>query len=80
MSEKREYILTDDQMKRLKEASRPVAWFAPGGVWPKTPQENANDAWREVAEEAGFVWDTVEPVPGKPENVIRATPTPGGPG
>lgn len=39
-----------------------------------TPQENANAAWRGVAAELGFKWDTAQPVPGKGDRFVSAEP------
>jgi hypothetical protein len=58
---KRLFKMTDEQRAKILEASKPVPWFAPGGVWPKTPRENAEAAWKALGEEMGFDWTTVTP-------------------
>jgi hypothetical protein len=76
MVERKEYEMTEAQRERIMAASKPVpAMFLSGGE-PMfgTPQENANSAWRGVASELGFKWDTARPVPGKNDRFISAEP------
>lgn len=71
---RREFEMSDAQLERIRAASKPVpAMFLSGGQ-PMfgTPQENANSAWRAVAAELGFIWDTARPVPGKGERFVSA--------
>lgn len=58
-ADRRAYRMTDEQHDRLMAASRPVPYLVIGGVEPMSPQQNANNAWRALADEMGFVWDTV---------------------
>lgn len=72
----REFEMSEAQVERIRAASKPVpAMFLSGGE-PMfgTPQENANSAWRGVAAELGFVWDTARPAPGKSERFLIAQP------
>ncbi len=71
-----EYTMTKEQRDRIHAASAPTVCIAgPGGVpLTSSPQENANRAWMRLADELGFVWHTVEPVPGKPDTHFQATP------
>lgn len=74
MNSRKEFQLTHEQLQRILDASKPVpAMYLSGGV-PMfgTPQENANRAWQKLADELGFVWDTVRPVPGKDKYFITA--------
>jgi len=71
---KQEYEMTEDDFEVLMNASKPVPWFAPGGVWPRTPEENATSAWALLGKKMGFDHYTVEPVPGKSQHFFLATP------
>jgi hypothetical protein len=59
-----EYQMTEQQFARLMDACKPVPAMWIGGP-PSSVQENANRAWQALADELGFVWDTVSPIPGK---------------
>lgn len=73
---KREYEMTAEQNKTLLEACRPVpAMYLSGGhLMGNSPQENANEAWRELGLVMGFDHMTVEPIRGKPTTFFRAEP------
>lgn len=58
---KKEFEMSEEQFKTIIEASKPVPYMVFGGMEPSSPQENANRAWRNLANELGFVWDSVEP-------------------
>jgi hypothetical protein len=79
VSTRREFELSEAQHAKLMEAARPVPVMWIGGP-PSSVQENANHAWRRLADELGFVWDTVRPVPGKSDRFFtaetRETPAP----
>jgi hypothetical protein len=77
--ERREYEMSEERHKRLLDACRPVPYIVVGGVPPTSPQENANAAWRSLADELGFDWTTVKPVPGKSSAFFTAVPTGTGP-
>ncbi len=68
----REFEMTEEQYKELLDASRAVPYLVMNGSEPTSPQENANAAWRRLATELGFIWDTVEPAPGKGPRCFRA--------
>ncbi len=65
MTERREFEMTQEQLDELMTASKPVPYVVIGGFEPESPQQNANRAWQALADELGFVWDTVKSVPGK---------------
>ena len=73
---RREYEMTEDQLKRLLEACRPVPYMIFGGREPRSPQENANAAWQELGREMGFDGMSVQPVPGKGQRFFTALPLP----
>ncbi len=64
MSERREYEMSEDDLKAILEASKPVPYMVFGGMEPRSPQQNANAAWRELADRLGFQWETVMPSKG----------------
>jgi hypothetical protein len=57
------YEMNEEQFIRLIEACKPVTYIVVGGVYPKSPQENAMDAWKDLGKEMGFDWETVVPCP-----------------
>lgn len=59
------FQLSDEQYQRIVKASQSVPYIlGSGGIEPRSPQENANDAWRAIGDELGFVWDTAQPIGG----------------
>lgn len=72
---RKDFVMTDEQLAELLKACQPVPYMVFGGMEPRTPQQNANDAWRSLGEELGFKWETVRPVPGKDERHFTAEPT-----
>lgn len=72
MGERRTYEMSEDQLATIIDASKPVPYVVMGGVEPASPQENANRAWKALAVEMGFKWDTVQPVPGAAQTVFTA--------
>ena len=74
MAERQEFMMTNEQMDRLLNAIKPVPYMVFGGQPPMPAQERANIAWRALADEMGFVWDTVHPIPGKSAHYFAAEP------
>ena len=70
----KEYEMTEDQLKTLLEACKPVSYLVAGGMPPPSPQQNANSAWRVLGKEMGFKWNTVCPISGKGTRFFRAEP------
>lgn len=58
---KKRFEMSENQLKTMMKAFQPVPYIVVGGYSPRSPQENANDAWKLLGEEMGFIWDTVEP-------------------
>ena len=56
-----EFEMTEAQLVTLMHACQPYAMIALQCGTPSSPQENANRAWQHLADEMGFVWDTVQP-------------------
>lgn len=71
---KREYQMTEADLEKLLEASRPVPLIGLQCGMPSSPQENANAAWKELGSRMGFDAMTVEPIPGKGNRFFLATP------
>jgi predicted TIM-barrel fold metal-dependent hydrolase len=69
---RREFELSEEQLQKILDASKPVRYMVFGGIPPSSPQENANAAWRALADELGFIWDTVRPVPEKGQYYFTA--------
>lgn len=61
MSARESYRMSEEQHARLLDACKPVPYMIVGGMAPRSPQENANDAWRALGREMGFDWRTVKP-------------------
>jgi hypothetical protein len=55
------YRLSEEQMERLLDASIPIPMIMLQCGNPPSVQENVNCAWREIADELGFIWDTAVP-------------------
>ena len=68
----KEFILSDEDYAMLMSACKPVPYMIIGGVEPRSPQENANNAWMRLGEKYGFIWDSVRPVSGKSDRCITA--------
>jgi hypothetical protein len=63
--ERKDFLLTEEQYARLKEAGRPVPYLVANGTEPTSPQDRVNAIWQEYGREMGFVWDTAGPIVGK---------------
>ena len=59
----REFQMTDDDLKGLLEACKPVPYLCFGGFPPRSQQDNANVAWQILGKKLGFVSSTVMPHP-----------------
>jgi hypothetical protein len=55
------FLMSEDQLARLKKACQPVPYIIVGGIEPKTLQENANTAWQALGDQMGFDWLTAKP-------------------
>lgn len=69
------YEMTKEEMKELLEACKPVPCMMIGGSTGPSPQENANNAWKNLGEKLGFDYDTVKPIPGKGTEFFSAVPS-----
>jgi hypothetical protein len=65
------YQLNDEQFQRIADASKSVPYIlGSNGIAPRSPSENANDVWRALGDELGFVWDTAQPISGSDRQFI----------
>lgn len=71
---RKEFEMTEVQLAKLLDACEPVPYMVFDGMAPRSPQENANAAWRELGREMGFDSTSVKPVPGKGTRFFTATP------
>jgi hypothetical protein len=58
---RKEYEMTQAQLDAILNACKPVPYMVFGGMEPRSPQENANDAWAALGKELGFDHMTVRP-------------------
>lgn len=74
---KQQFEMTEDELKELYDACKPtpVMYLSGGTPMFNTPQENANHAWKKLADKYGFIWDSVEGV-GSDQKQFLATPKP----
>lgn len=70
---RREYEMTQEQLDKILDACKPVPYIVVGGVPPRSPQQNANDAWQSLGREMGFDYMTVRPC-GKGDLFFTAEP------
>lgn len=69
---RREWEMTEDDLKKLLDASKPVVCIKVGTYSPRSPQENTNSVWEALGREMGFDAMTVRPVAGKGDRVFTA--------
>lgn len=58
---RKRFTMTKEQQEKLLDACKPVPYMLIGGVLPRSPQQNANDAWCELGREMGFDGMTAQP-------------------
>jgi hypothetical protein len=73
---KRKYRLTDEELESILNASKPETYIIVGGHAPASPQENANAAWKSVAANHGFIWDSAEAAGTGDNHDLLAEPIP----
>jgi len=72
---KKEFEMSETDLKELMEACKSVPMIALQCGTPRSPQENANDAWNRLGEKMGFDGSTVEPIFEKGTRFFVAVPT-----
>jgi len=71
---KREYEMTEQELKELMDAGKPVPYLVFGGIPPASPYDNAMRAWDALGTKKGFWPMTVESSCGKGERFFMAEP------
>ena len=68
------FEMTQKQLDELLNACKPtpVMYLSGGEPMFKTPQENANYAWKKLGKELGFKYMTVRPIAGKGSKFFSA--------
>ena len=69
---KAEFEMSEDDLKCILEAGKPVPMIMLQCGPPSSPQENANRAWEALGKRMGFKHMTVEPVRGKGQRFFKA--------
>ena len=69
------YEMTEEDLKEILDACKPVPMIMLQCGNPSSPQENANRAWRQLGEKMGFDSDTVQPIAGKGNRFFSAVPS-----
>jgi len=68
---RKDYEMTEADLTKIMDASKPVPMIALQCGTPRSPQENANAAWKELGESMGFDHMTVSPT-GKGDRFFSA--------
>ena len=71
---RKEFEMTQDDLDKILDACKPVPYMVFGGIPPRSPQENANNAWLQLGAKMGFHHMTVQPN-GKGDRFFTAEPT-----
>jgi hypothetical protein len=71
---RKEFEMTQEDLNQILAACKPVRYMVFGGYEPKSPQENANDAWRSLGKKMGFDYMTVQPITDKGQRFFTAEP------
>jgi len=58
---RKDFQISQEDLDKIIEASKPVPYMVFGGIPPTSPQENANMAWQALGEKMGFKYMTVQP-------------------
>ena len=58
---RKEFEMSEEQLNKILAACKPVPYIIVGGIAPRSPQENANAAWKSLGKEMGFDYLTVKP-------------------
>lgn len=68
------YEMTEDDLKTILEACKPVPMIMLQCGTPRSPQERANDAWAALGTKMGFDHMTVQPA-GRGDRFFSAIPS-----
>ena len=70
-----EYEMSEEDLKRILDAGKPVPYMSIGGVPPRRAWESLTVVWQELGQKLGFDPWTAQPIPGKGDRVFTAEPT-----
>jgi len=57
----KQYRMTEEELKMMMNASKPVTYMVFNGQPPSSPQENANNAWQQIADRVGCDKMSIKP-------------------
>ena len=69
------YGMTKEDLAELMNACKPTPCMMVGGSTGRSPQENANSAWKSLGKKMGFDYNTVKPISGKGSEFFSAVPS-----
>ena len=69
---RKEFEMTEMELKRILDASKPVPYLVFGGREPMSPQERANMTWESLGKKYRFDYMTVRPLSGKGQRFFTA--------
>jgi len=74
MTMRKEFEMTQAELDEILDACKPtpVMYLSGGQSMFRSPQENANGAWRKLGKKLGFIGDTVRPISGKGDRCFTA--------
>ncbi len=75
MMPRTEYEMSEPDMVELLDACKPVPMIMLQCGTPRSPQENANNAWARLGTKMGFDGETVRPIQGKGQRFFTAVPS-----
>jgi len=75
MYPRRNYEMTKENLAKLLSACKPTPVMMIGGTTGRSPQENANSAWKVLGIKMGFDPMTVQPIRGKGMEFFTAVPS-----
>lgn len=70
-----EYEMTEEDLQAILDACKPTPCIMLQCGMPRSPQENANDAWEKLGRKMGFDYMTVRPIPSKGNRFFTAETT-----
>jgi hypothetical protein len=74
MTERKDFEMTDQQLKDLHAACRPIPYLVVGGVQPMSFKERIDNLWKVMGDSMGFDYKTAAPAQGKGEKWFSAVP------
>lgn len=72
---RQKFEMTQEDLDKLISAGKQIPLIMLHLGMPRSPQERANDAWRELGERMGFEYMTVLPIDGESPRFFTAEST-----